>query len=75
MPITTADIVEIFECILIRDCAADDNFFDVGGDSLLAETLVIEVSKRVGFEVEISALLDYPTPQELADYIQARRQP
>ena len=74
MPITAAHIVQDFERILGRDCAADDNFFDVGGDSLLAEALVIDVSKWAGFEVKISALLDYPTPQELADYIESRRQ-
>lgn len=69
MPLTPPRIAELFEQILNRDCATDDNFFDVGGDSLLAEALMIEVSKLAGAEVAISALLDYPTPQELAEYL------
>ena len=35
----------------------DDNFFDLGGDSLAAETLVLAVQSRFGVKLQTSVLL------------------
>lgn len=45
---------------------ADDDFFDVGGDSLLATWVVAEMSRALGRRVELSALLEDSTVADLS---------
>ncbi|MEU7423417.1 amino acid adenylation domain-containing protein [Streptomyces sp. NPDC040750] len=45
---------------------ADANFFDLGGDSLLATRLLARLRHRTGAEVPITALFEGPTPAALA---------
>lgn len=47
----------------------DDNFFDLGGDSLMAETLVLAVQKRFGVKLQTSVLLEAQTPREFGRLI------
>ncbi|WP_246501766.1 thioesterase domain-containing protein [Mesorhizobium caraganae] len=47
----------------------DDNFFDLGGDSLAAETLVLAVQSRFGVKLQTSVLLEAPTPREFGRLI------
>ncbi len=47
----------------------DDNFFDLGGDSLAAETLVLAVQNRFGVKLQTSVLLEAPTPREFGRLI------
>ncbi|MEU8756915.1 amino acid adenylation domain-containing protein [Streptomyces chartreusis] len=49
------------------DFADDDDFFDVGGDSLLATWVVAELGQALGRPVELSVFLEYSTVEELAD--------
>jgi thioesterase domain-containing protein/acyl carrier protein len=44
----------------------DDDFFDVGGDSLLATWVVAELGQALGRPVELSVFLDYSTVEDLA---------
>ncbi|GGY00472.1 hypothetical protein GCM10010358_62820 [Streptomyces minutiscleroticus] len=50
----------------------DANFFDLGGDSLLATRLLARLRARTGAEVPITALFDGPTPAALAEGLTAR---
>lgn len=45
---------------------ADDDFFDVGGDSMLAAWVVTELSQLAGREVDLSVLLEDSTVRGLA---------
>ncbi len=47
----------------------DDDFFRLGGDSLLAESLLTAVERDLGAFLSASALLDAPTPRGLAALI------
>jgi thioesterase domain-containing protein len=49
----------------------DDDFFDVGGDSLLATWVVTELGQVLGHPVELSVFLDYSSIEELADALES----
>ncbi|MFI0939421.1 amino acid adenylation domain-containing protein [Streptomyces sp. NPDC021020] len=44
----------------------DDDFFDIGGDSLLATWVVAELGQAFGRPVELSVLLEHSTVEDLA---------
>jgi acyl carrier protein len=46
--------------------APDDNFFDLGGDSLLAVNMFLEIERATGRHFEITTIYDAPTIAELA---------
>lgn len=48
------------------------NFFDLGGDSLLATRLLARLRQETGAEVPITALFDGPTPAALAELVDDR---
>jgi thioesterase domain-containing protein/acyl carrier protein len=49
----------------------DDDFFEVGGDSLLATWVVTELGQALGRPIELSLLLEYGTVDELAGALAA----
>jgi amino acid adenylation domain-containing protein len=46
-----------------------DDFFELGGDSLKAITVVLEIHKRMDTRVPITGIFQSPTIKELAEYI------
>lgn len=50
----------------------DDDFFDVGGDSMLAAWVVAEIGQVVGREVELSVLLRNSTIAGIAEALSAK---
>ncbi|WP_320069479.1 amino acid adenylation domain-containing protein [Micromonospora sp. RTGN7] len=53
------------------DFEPDDDFFDVGGDSLLASWVVAELRQVLGRPVELSVLLEDSTVEDLAAALEA----
>ncbi|HEU5107268.1 MAG TPA: non-ribosomal peptide synthetase [Micromonosporaceae bacterium] len=49
----------------------DDNFFLLGGDSMLATRAARELTKRVGRPVSPRDVLMHPTPRELGQFLRA----
>jgi amino acid adenylation domain-containing protein len=49
----------------------DDDFFDVGGDSLLATWVVAELAQELGRDIGLTAFLDYSTVAGLAGALAA----
>lgn len=44
----------------------DEDFFDLGGDSILATTLMLDIEKATGRSLSMTTLYDAPTPAAMA---------
>lgn len=56
------DVAEIWRTVLREDgIDAFDDFFDLGGNSLLAMQVIVRVRRRFGIDIPIRALFDNPT--------------
>lgn len=56
------DVAEIWRTVLQEDdIDAADDFFDLGGNSLLAMQVIVRVRRRFGIDIPIRALFDNPT--------------
>ncbi len=69
-PATTGSTIErllgIWKHCLRREVAADDDYFDLGGDSLMAVGLFREIEREFGRALPLSSLFKSPTPAKLA---------
>lgn len=71
---TSDTIVDIFRRELrLSGVTADDNFFDLGGDSLMAENVILSVQETFGVKLQTSVLLTASTPRELAAMVVEQR--
>jgi thioesterase domain-containing protein len=61
-----ATFAEVFE---LDQVGAQDEFFDVGGDSLLGEVLSQRISERTGHDFQISALIEHGSPRQIATFL------
>ena len=67
---STEDIVVLFQRILETDgIQPDSDFFDQGGDSLLATRVLSAVARQYGVELTITELMDAASPAALAKLI------
>ena len=55
--------------------AAEDDFFDSGGDSLNAITFVIELERALGFEISLTLINEAPRFDQLCQALRERRAP
>ena len=68
--VTVEDVVGLFQRILETDeVQPDSDFFDQGGDSLLATRVLSAVARRYGVELTIAELMDVASPAALAKLI------
>ncbi|MEA3186521.1 MAG: hypothetical protein QOD99_351, partial [Chthoniobacter sp.] len=66
-------LVKIWEKTLRRhSISVSDNFFDVGGHSLLALAIFSEIEKRLGKNLPLSTLFQAPTIEQLAQALRDR---
>lgn len=59
------------EALRTEDIRADDDFFELGGNSIIAVRLIPLIKQAFGVEPNISVILDHPTPRELAAALKA----
>jgi acyl transferase domain-containing protein len=52
--------------------AAEDNFFEIGGQSLMALSIVIRVGEEFGIELKLSDVLENPQLVQFADLVHQR---
>jgi len=75
---TEQKLVEIWQAVLgIEPIGIHDNFFDLGGDSLLITRIHTQFVERFGQNVSVANLLQYPTIADLAHFMleQERSEP
>ncbi len=69
------ELCDLFSSVLNLDSYyADDNFFEMGGTSLSASKIIMQLMAR-GIEVEYQNIFDNPTPEMLSDYIESHKHP
>ncbi|MCP4397936.1 MAG: AMP-binding protein, partial [bacterium] len=60
-------LVHIWEVLLdVRSVGVRDNFFEIGGQSLLAVRLMVEIETRFGKALPVATLFQAPTIEQLA---------
>jgi acyl carrier protein len=57
------------ELLDIDQVTPEDNFFDLGGNSILALTLISEIKERYGATLPLIDVIRNPTPAGLAQLI------
>lgn len=57
------------DVLAVRDIGREDNFFDLGGQSLQASRMVSRMRSALGVEVPLGLVFDHPTVAELARLI------
>ena len=64
---TRALLTDIFEELLDRaPIHLDENFFDLGGSSVLAISLILEIERMTGYQLPVAAIYDAPSVRSLA---------
>jgi phthiocerol/phenolphthiocerol synthesis type-I polyketide synthase E len=73
--VPTAELTaQIFAKMLdLPEVGPDDDFFDLGGDSLVGTYLLGEIHDALGVDLELESLYDAPTPQALAELVDQGR--
>jgi FkbH-like protein len=57
------------ECLAVAPIGARDNFFDFGGQSLIATRVLAKVRSEFGVEMSLTSLFERPTVAEMAAHI------
>jgi amino acid adenylation domain-containing protein len=66
-------MVAVWEDVLdVRPVGLDDNFFDLGGHSMLAVELFAAIERRIGPRLPLASIFEAPTVEQLAEL--ARRE-
>src|ERR1700722_10154578 len=69
-------LIRIFERVLGRSSVEpEDDFFDLGGDSILAIELMAEIEKAFGQDLPMTTVYDAPTVTALAQVIAEQSRP
>lgn len=67
-----ADVAQIWRAVLREEeIDADDDFFDLGGNSLLAMQVIVRVRRRFGIDIPIRALFDNSTLAGFSSAVEA----
>jgi len=61
------------EVLAVRDIGVDDSFFAIGGDSILATTLVIRLGREMGARLSLTDFMERPTIAGVAERIEAAK--
>ena len=57
----------------IETCSLEDNFFDLGGDSLQATTVARKIKEQLDVDLDFEDMFDFPKLRDLARYVDSLR--
>ncbi|MEO6850867.1 MAG: alpha/beta fold hydrolase, partial [Mucilaginibacter sp.] len=64
-------LTEIWQAVLkLEKIGVEDNFFDIGGHSLLAVQIITRIEQRTGKKFPLAILFEYPTIRSLSAFMQ-----
>jgi amino acid adenylation domain-containing protein len=70
-PLVEVRLAEIMaELLGVEQVDKDDNFFMLGGNSLLAAQIIVRVAEEFGIDLSLYCLFEAPTVRELAEEIE-----
>ncbi|HET6244459.1 MAG: amino acid adenylation domain-containing protein [Bacteroidetes bacterium] len=58
------------EVLKLEEIALDDDFFDIGGHSLIATQIISRIEKVFQVKIEFTDMFDYPTIRTLAEEVE-----
>lgn len=71
--VTETKLTRIWEKLLnTQNIGIADNFFEMGGDSLIAVSLFVEIEEQFGKPLPLSSLINSPTIEKLAQSIEVK---
>ncbi len=71
---TEAEVAAIIADLLgTETVGSDENFFLIGGHSMLGAQLIVRLEERFGAEISLRHLFDHPTPAEIAAEVDRQR--
>lgn len=62
------------EVLELEKVSTNSNFFEMGGNSLLSITLQKVIEERLGYEVELTDIFEYPTIHSLSKFLSHGRE-
>jgi len=69
-------IAEVWQAQLgVEDVGVDDNFFEVGGDSLLLVEVANKLAGKLKIDLKVHHLFEYPTIRAVADFLNPASKP
>lgn len=64
------DLVRIWKAVLgVPQVGVDENFFEIGGNSLIALRLAYDIHKEMGLSLPLTAIFEAPTIEKMAGYL------
>lgn len=58
------------EQLQIPNIGIDDNFFDMGGTSLLTQKLITQIKQRLNLKVPVTKIYQYPTIAKISEFLE-----
>jgi phthiocerol/phenolphthiocerol synthesis type-I polyketide synthase E len=64
------DVIEFWrEALGLDEISPDDDFFELGGNSVAAIRLLPLLDERFAVKTDVLLIFDHPTPRELASHL------
>ncbi|TCD02003.1 non-ribosomal peptide synthetase [Pedobacter frigidisoli] len=72
---TEAMLTEIWsDCLGVKTIGINDDFFDLGGNSIMAVRMMVALEKKIGIRLPLTTLLTNPTLEKLASVLNANQE-